>query len=189
MGLERGHPRYHLQACTNGSLSIIFVGLRIAEVDEHPVAHVLRHEPAEALHGLGDAFLIGRNDLSQVLRIHAGGKCRRAYEVRKHHRHLAALGTILWLGAWGTRCGRRVNGGRLTALAVAQGSDGVEQLQPMPDCRDPQLLQGLVRQARENRLVYLILAECSLILPEAQAPQPIPEVHDSALNSLPFMII
>ena len=44
----------------------------------------------------------------------------------------------------------------------------------MPDCCDPKLLQGLVRQARQNGFVYLILAECRLILPEAQAPQPDP---------------
>ena len=44
------------------------------------------------------------------------------------------------------------------------------------------LLQGLVRQARKNRLVYLVLAECRLILPEAQAPQPDHNVHDGAHN-------
>jgi hypothetical protein len=38
------------------------------------------------------------------------------------------------------------------------------------------------RQARENRLVYLILAECRLILPEAQAPQPDHDVHASVRN-------
>jgi hypothetical protein len=38
--------------------------------------------------------------------------------------------------------------------------------------RDAKLLQVLVRQARENRLVYVILAEDRLVLPEAQAPQP-----------------
>ena len=50
----------------------------------------------------------------------------------------------------------------------------------MPDCCDPKLLQGLVRQARENRLVYLILTEGRLVLPEAQAPQPDDDVHDGA---------
>jgi hypothetical protein len=44
------------------------------------------------------------------------------------------------------------------------------------------LLQGLVRQARKNRLVYLILAEGRLVLPEAQAPQPDHNVHDGAHN-------
>ena len=37
----------------------------------------------------------------------------------------------------------------------------------MPECGDAKLLQVLERQARENRLVYLVLAECRLILPEA----------------------
>jgi hypothetical protein len=40
-------------------------------------------------------------------------------------------------------------------------------------------LIGYVRQAWKDRLVYLILAECRLILPEAQAPQP-HNVHDGA---------
>jgi hypothetical protein len=34
---------------------------------EHPIAHVLRNESPEALHGLSDALLIGGNDLAQVL--------------------------------------------------------------------------------------------------------------------------
>jgi hypothetical protein len=50
----------------------------------------------------------------------------------------------------------------------------------MPKRRDAKLLQVLVRQARENRLVYVILAESCLILPEAQAPQPDHNVHDGA---------
>ena len=47
---------------------------------------------------------------------------------------------------------------------------------------DTKLLQVLVRQARENRLVYVILAEDRLVLPEAQAPQPDHDVHDGAHN-------
>ena len=43
---------------------------------------------------------------------------------------------------------------------------------------DTKLLQVLVRQARENRLVYVILAEDRLVLREAQAPQPDHDVHD-----------
>jgi hypothetical protein len=40
-------------------LSVILMRLRIAEIDQHAVAHVLRYEPAEALHSLGNALLIG----------------------------------------------------------------------------------------------------------------------------------
>jgi hypothetical protein len=48
--------------------------------------------------------------------------------------------------------------------------------------RDAKLLQVLVRQARENRLVYVILAEDRLVLGETQAPQPDHNVHDGAHN-------
>jgi hypothetical protein len=54
----------------------------------------------------------------------------------------------------------------------------------MPHCRNAKLLQGLVRQARKDRLVYLILAECRLVLPEAQAPQLDHNVHEGAPNGL-----
>jgi hypothetical protein len=43
-------------------------------------------------------------------------------------------------------------------------------------------LQVLVRQAWENRLVYVILAEDRLVFSEAQAPQPDHYVHDGAYN-------
>jgi hypothetical protein len=41
----------------------------------------------------------------------------------------------------------------------------------MPQCGDAELLQVLVREARKNRLVYLVLAEGRLVLPKAKAPQ------------------
>jgi hypothetical protein len=40
------------------------------------------------------------------------------------------------------------------------------------------LPQVLMRQTRENCLVYLVLAECRLVFPEAQAPQPDHDVHN-----------
>ena len=95
--LSCGHRRDQLQPRPHGPLGVILVGLRIAEIDQHAVAHVLRDEPAEAVHGLRDALLIGRNDLAQVLGVHAGRQRRRAHQVGEHHRDLAALG----VGAWG----------------------------------------------------------------------------------------
>src|SRR6516162_314359 len=53
----------------------------------------------------------------------------------------------------------------------------------MPKCCDAKLLQVLVRQARENRLVYLVVAESRLIPSEAKAPQPDHDVHDGDPNS------
>src|SRR5262249_37216276 len=53
----------------------------------------------------------------------------------------------------------------------------------MPQRGDAELLQILSRQVRENRLVYVILAEDRLILPEAKAAQPDNNVHDDAPQS------
>ena len=41
----------------------------------------------------------------------------------------------------------------------------------------------------KDRLVYLVLAECRLILSEAQAPQPDHDVHDGGHNGLPLVIV
>ena len=50
--------------------------MRVAEVDQNAVAHVLRNKATEALHGLGDALLIGRNHFAEVFRVHAGRQRR-----------------------------------------------------------------------------------------------------------------
>jgi hypothetical protein len=47
----------------------------------------------------------------------------------------------------------------------------------MPNCCDAEFLKSLVRQARKNRLVYLVLAERRLVTFKAEAAQPTPEVH------------
>jgi hypothetical protein len=62
--------------CADCPLCVVFVCLGIPEIHEHPIAHVLRYEPAKAANGLGDALLIGRKDLAEVFRVHARRKCR-----------------------------------------------------------------------------------------------------------------
>ena len=78
--------------------------------------------------------------------------------------------------------------GALPLRVVTQSGDSIEQLHAVPKRRDAKLFQVLVRQAREDRLVYLILAECRLVLPEAQAPQPDHDVHEDAQIGLPHII-
>ena len=59
----------------------------------------------------------------------------------------------------------------------------------MPQCCDAELLQVLFRQARKDRLVYLVLAECRLILPEAKAPQPDHNVHDMSQSGVAAIMV
>lgn len=54
----------------------------------------------------------------------------------------------------------------------------------MPDKADAQILQVLRRQAWQDPLVDRIVAECSLVLFKAEAPQPTSEVHDRARTPL-----
>jgi len=80
----------------------------------------------------------------------------------------------------GVSDGGAVGWRRWRARFCTERSNSVEQLEPMTNCRDAKLLKRLVRQARKDCLIYLILAERSLILPEAKRPQPTPDIHGSA---------
>ena len=50
--------------------------------------------------------------------------------------------------------------------------------------RDAKVLQVVRREVGQDRLVYFVLAERSLVLPEAQAPQPNHDVHRETQASL-----
>ena len=156
--LEPGHRRDQLQPRPHRPLGVVLMGLRIAEIHQHAVAHVFGHEAAEAAHGLGDAFLIGRNDLAQVLRVHAGGERRRTDQVREHHRDLAALGGVLGLRL---RSRRRAQCCRGSAGKLA---DGREHLPPMPE-RDADVLEVLIGQMTEDGNIDLILGKALRVLP------------------------
>jgi hypothetical protein len=52
----------------------------------------------------------------------------------------------------------------------------------VPDDRDAEVPQILRRKVRKNRFVNLVLAERSLILSKAKAPQPDHDVHDEPHN-------
>ena len=56
---------------THSALGIVLVGLWVTKVNQHPVAHILRNETAEALDGLCNALLVGRNDFAEVFGVHA----------------------------------------------------------------------------------------------------------------------
>ena len=73
--------------------------------------------------------------------------------------------------------------GALLLASVRRAAMASSSFAAVPKGRDAKLLQVLRRQVRQDRLVYLILAECRLVLPEAQAPQPDHNVHDERPQS------
>jgi hypothetical protein len=56
---------------------------------------------------------------------------------------MSALGAVFGRDVRDTGRGRHVSGGRLAARIGTQRGDGIEQLEPVPDCGDAKLLQGL----------------------------------------------
>jgi hypothetical protein len=58
--------------------------LGIAEINQHAVAHILGNKAAKAGDGVGDAAMIGADDLAQILGIEAGGQRRRTDQIAEH---------------------------------------------------------------------------------------------------------
>src|SRR5215469_16567385 len=85
-----------LKASVYCTLSIILMCLRVSEIREHAVAHVLRYKSA----GLSDLFsaaaMVAGDDLPHVFGIEASGESGRADEVAEHDGNLPALGGIKW---------------------------------------------------------------------------------------------
>jgi tetratricopeptide (TPR) repeat protein len=75
--------------------------LRIAEIDEDPVAHVFGDKPAEAGDNLFDPAVIDADHLAQILGIEAPRKHGRPDEIAKHDRQLSPLGLDRVVGGSG----------------------------------------------------------------------------------------
>src|SRR5262249_23841804 len=118
----------------------------------------------EALHRRCDAFLIGRNDLAQVLRVHAGGERRRTDKVREHHRDLAAFGSVGVRLRSGGEFGCRRAAGKLT--------DGREYFSPMPK-GDADVLEILVGQIAKTRDINPVLGKVLVLLGHAELFEPV----------------
>ena len=85
-GVESGHLLHQLQRRAHRALGIVLVGPRIAEIGQHPVAHILGDKAAAAADHLGNAAVIGADHYPQILGIEPSGQRRRADEIAEHHR-------------------------------------------------------------------------------------------------------
>jgi hypothetical protein len=104
--------------------------LRIAEIDQHPIAHVFGDKAGEPGDRVGDAAVIGADDLAQILRVVARRQRRRADQIAEHHGQLAPLR----LAGDGSRLGHGQGDAR--RRFAAQCGDRRQQLAAMSDRRD-----------------------------------------------------
>ena len=186
-GVEPGHLLDQLQPGAHRALGIVLVGPRIAEIGEHAVAHVLGDKPAAAPDHLGNAAVIGADHRAQILRVEPRRQRRRADQIAEHHRQLPPLGlagpdaSILprlhKLGRRDRRAGARE--------VRSQRGDRGQQLAPMADKIDAQILQIVGRQLAQDLGIDRVIVECRGVLFEPQPSQPIGDLdrHCRGLRS------
>jgi hypothetical protein len=102
-------------------LSIILMRLRVAEIDQHAIAHIPGDEAIEPGDDFADGAVIGGDDLAIILGIEAPRQRGRADEIAEHHRELAPLG----IGSSRGQQSRSRASGRCQ-WAVLQNGDGSE---------------------------------------------------------------
>src|SRR5258705_13727446 len=102
---------------TPRAFSAVLVGLRIAEVANYAIAHVLGDKPARAADHLGAAMLIVTYDLSHVLGVEPSRERGRTHKVAEHDRELAAFSRSCNL--------RRLRGGSIRGRPACRGLNAV----------------------------------------------------------------
>jgi hypothetical protein len=174
---ERGGPNLEptdgvdqTQPGADGALGIVFMSPRVAEINEHAVAHVFGDKAVEPRDGFTDGVVVGADDRPQILGVEAGRQRCRADHIAEHYRQLPTFGASK---AWR---GRRRRSRR------AQGSDRLDQPAPVPDRRDADFFEVVRGQAREHPPIDLVVAECRRVALQPQIFQPCRHVHAPVLG-------
>jgi hypothetical protein len=89
--IELRHPIDQRQPASGGTLAIVLVRLRTAEINQDSVAHIAGDKPAKTLDDLCDAAMVSADDPTQILGIKPRGQRRRADQIAEHHRQLSPL--------------------------------------------------------------------------------------------------
>jgi hypothetical protein len=73
-------------------VGVVFVGLRIAKVDQEPIPKILRDMAAVTLDHLLARGLVSTHDLAQVFWVQPTGKGGGIHQITEHHRQLPPFG-------------------------------------------------------------------------------------------------
>ena len=80
------------EAGVDGARRVVFVRRRIAEVDQHSIAHVACDKAVIARDEIAHQLLEAQDQSAQVLGVESLRHRGRADDVAEHHRQLSALG-------------------------------------------------------------------------------------------------
>ena len=123
--------------------------------------------------------MISAEQLPQIFWIKARGQRGRADQIAEHDSELPALGRAgadAGISALSHRLGRWDGRTGSWRAAVSQRGDRVQQLSSMTNRRNAQPNQIISGEFRQNFGIDIVREECSRILFESQAAQPIGDV-------------
>ena len=132
--------------------------LRIPEIGQHSVAHILGDKAVEPADHLGNRGMISTDHLAQIFGIQPRRQCCRADQIAEHHRQLPALSDGYDL----------VLSRALRAGLTLQCRDRLEQLAAVAPKHHAEILEILRRQLRQRFPIDLVVAEGRLIALKAQ---------------------
>ncbi len=92
LGAERRQRVDDREAGANRALGILLLRVRVAEIDEHAVAHELSDVAVEAPDSFAHRLLIGADHVTHIFGIDLRREARRLRQVAEHHGQVAALG-------------------------------------------------------------------------------------------------
>ena len=99
------HGIHNPQSCAHGPVRIVFVGLRVAKVDEKSITQILCYVAFKAMNHVSRRFLVGAHNFAKVFGVEPSGQVGRFNQIAKHH------GQLTPFRLWGA--GRRRRGCRL----------------------------------------------------------------------------
>lgn len=136
----------------NGSLGIVLMCIRIAEIDERAVPSIPFDAAAELLHRATDGAAIGNEDVPVVLRIEFIRQYGRSHKIAKHEGDLAALDGFLGSDPADITCTAfRAEPGVAQARLAAASASGSRRLPQRrraitPDCRQCAAAPGALHE-------------------------------------------
>ena len=90
--IEKRHRIDERKPGAHGSFGVILMRVRVPEIRENAVTHVFGDKPVKPRQHRGDGFVIGADDITQILGVEPCCKLRRADEITEHYSERAAFG-------------------------------------------------------------------------------------------------
>ena len=154
------------------------MGRWIAEMDQDPVTHIIRYEPAETSDRFSNAFLIGGDHLSQIFRVHPRGQRGRSERRSTNITITCRRSGVLAEAAFSSNT---IGGDPFAALLPRKRAMASSSLRRCPTIVTPQVFQILGGQGQgENRFVNLVFAKCRCVALKTEALPPTCQIHGVA---------